>query len=292
MSNFDDRLIKIELIYSAQDGTNQQILLTAEQGLNIRASGTKYADITQNECTVTIGNLKKETRDLLATQLTPFDYSQKRKSMNVYAGRVSTGLALIYSGDIVECSPSQPPDILLTIKCKTMQFFKYDLLAQSYAVDTPLSQIANDVSNSMGLALNFTANDKTIGNYAYTGSVLKQVDKLQAAGGVDAYIDDKKLIVKNKGTPLPNVSHILSQSAGMVGIPELTEYGVKCKALFTPAVSLGGTLSLQSIINKSLNGDYTIYKLGFDVCSRDTPFYTIIEATRYPAIFFNGILPV
>ncbi|SUW68948.1 phage protein [Bordetella avium] len=35
---------------------------SATDGMRIKASGTKFANATQNECTVTISNLKRETR--------------------------------------------------------------------------------------------------------------------------------------------------------------------------------------------------------------------------------------
>lgn len=284
MGLFDDRLIRVVLTY---DDTE----LTLDSGLNITATGVKYVDPVQNECTIVIGNLKRETRDQLATHLTPFNYSDKRKHVKLYAGRVSTGLFLLYEGDILDCYPSQPPDILLTIKSKTAQFFKNDILAQSYAIIAPMSQISKGIADSMSLTHRFEATDKNIQNYSYTGSAIKQVDKLAEMGGVDAYIDDGQLCVKNKGVALKNSTHVLSSESGMIGIPELTEYGVRVRCLLEPTVILGGELELSSTSNPSLNGKYTNYRVGFQIASRDVPFYSIIETTRYPAIYFTSGLP-
>lgn len=284
MPSFDDRLLQVELIYGDQQ-------LTLSQDMAITVSGSKYVDPIQNECSITIANLMRTTRDQLATHLTPFDYSQVRKHVRVSAGRVSTGLSVLYVGDIVDCQPSQPPDIILTIKSKTAQFFKNDILAQSYAIVAPLSTITGDIAKSMQLGHQFEATDRNIRNYAYTGSKALQVDNVCRAGSIDAYIDDNKLVVKNKGQSLANMSHVLSAATGMVGIPEMTEYGVRVRCLFTANVQLGGELDLVSESNPSLNGKYTIYRTGFELASRDTAFYTIIEATRYPAMFFSGILP-
>lgn len=284
MGLFDDRIFKVELAYG-------ETTVVLDGGLNVMATGVKYVDPTQNECTIVIGNLKRETRDQLSTHLTPFDYSNARKHVKLYAGRVSTGLFLLYEGDILDCYPSQPPDILLTIKSKTAQFFKNDIKAQSYAIIAPLSQIANGVSTSMGLSLRFEATDKNIQNYSYTGSTIKQVEKLAEIGNIDAYIDDGKLCVKNKGVALKNSTHVLSAQSGMIGIPEPTEYGVRVRCLLEPSIILGGELELNSLSNVSLNGKYTNYRIGFQIASRDIPFYSIIEATRYPALYFTGTLP-
>lgn len=284
MSEFDDRIFRVELSY----GTEQLVL---DGGLHISASGTKYANSMQNDCHIKIDNLKKETRDHLGTQLTMFNYGQKRKHVKLFAGRVSTGLFLLYSGDIIECTASQPPDIQLSIKSKTCQFYKMDIISQSQNVTASASNIASGIGQSMGLPVRFEATDKTVQNYSYTGSALKQVDKLNSIGVYDAHIDNDILIVRDRGVPLRNISHVLSMQTGMIGVPELTEYGVRVKCLLTPTIKIGGQLELISLLNPFLNGKYTIYQMSFEVASRDTPFYCIIEASKYPVLYMQSALP-
>lgn len=289
---FDDRIVKVVFTIGDQTETLDSSTGDPKKPPLIVASGVKYADATQNECTLMVGGLSRELRNALATNLTPFDYNQKRKSFQVWAGRASTGMFLRYEGDIISAVPSQPPNITMTIRSKTAQFFKQDVLAQSYAVaQVPMSQIAGDVAKSMGLNLQFEATDRNIQNYSYNGSSAKQVDKLNALGGMDAFVDDGKLICKNKGEALKNISHTLSAASGMIGQPELTEYGVRVKCMLSPNIQIGATLTLDSINNPSLNGDYTIYRTGFEITTRDISFYDVIEATRYPAMFFTATLP-
>lgn len=288
----DDRIVKVVFTIGDQTETIDTSTGNPKEPPLIVASGVKYADPTQNECTLIVGGLSRELRNALATNLTPFDYNQKRKSFELWAGRVSTGMFLRYAGDIISAVPGQPPNITMTIRSKTAQFFKQDVLAQSYAVSqVSMSQIAGDVAKSMGLTLNFQATDRNIQNYAYNGSAAKQIDKLNSLGGMDAYIDDGSLVCKNRGESLKNISHVLSAQSGMIGQPELTEYGIRVKSLLSPNVQLGGQLSLESINNPSLNGDYTIYRTGFEIATRDIAFYDVIEATRYPAMFFTATLP-
>lgn len=290
---FDDRIVKVVFTWGTESATIDTSQGDPTNPAYISANGSKFADVTQNECSLQIANLSRELRNSLATNLTPADYNQGRKSMQLWAGRVSTGMFLRYEGDIVSAVPSQPPDIILSIRSKTLQFYKQDILAQSYAVsNTPMSQIAGDVAKSTGLNLKFEATDRMIANYAYTGSAAKQIDKLGDLGGMDAYVDDGTLVCKNKGTPLNNVSFVLSAQSGMIGQVELTEWGVRVKCLLSPSVKLGGTLVLASMQNPSLDGSYTIYKTGFELATRDTPFYDVIEATRYPAAFYAATLPV
>lgn len=287
---FDDRIVKLVFTYGSETAT----IDTSSDPKNppfIVANGSKFVDVTQNECNIQVANLSRDLRNALATNLTPFDYNQSRKSVQVWAGRVSTGLFLRYQGDIVSAVPTQPPDIIMNIRSRTMQFFKNDLVAQSYAVTAPLSQIAADVSKQLGLNLRFEATDRSIANYAYTGSATGQIQRLQKLGAVDAYVDDGTLVCKDKGVSLQNTVFELSQAGGMIGQVELTEYGIRVKSLLSPNVKLGGTLRLNSVQNPSLNGDYTIYRTGFEIATRDVAFYDIIEATKYPQMFWTASLP-
>jgi len=43
------------------------------EGLKVKATGTKYANPEQNDCTVVITNLKRQTRDFLVTEASPFN---------------------------------------------------------------------------------------------------------------------------------------------------------------------------------------------------------------------------
>lgn len=50
--------------------------------------------------------------------------------------------------------------------------------------------------------------------------------------------------------------------------------------LFDNQTVLGGGINITSKLNPAANGAYTVFKLGFELASRDTPFYYIAEGTR------------
>ena len=288
---FDDRIVKLVFTWGTESATIDTSMGDPKEPPLIVATGSKFVDVTQNECSIQIANLSRQLRNSLATNLTPFDYNQVRKSVQVWAGRISTGMFLRYQGDIVTAVPSQPPDIIMNIRSRTMQFYKNDLVAQSYGITAPLSQISQNIASQMGLNLQFEATDRNIANYAYNGSTAGQVTKLQSLGAVDAYVDDNTLVCKDKGVALTNTAFVLSPDSGMIGQVELTEYGIRVKCLLSPGVKLGGILTLQSVQNPSLNGNYTIYRTGFEIATRDVAFYDIIEATKYPHMFWTNSLP-
>ena len=248
--------------------------------LALTATGTKFQNPNQGECTVTITNLEKSVRDFILTETSPFNRNPSRKRLTVEVGRRSSGLNLLYTGTIFRSTVTQPPDQVLSIRCLTAQFSKGDIIASALPGNVPLSRIARQVADDIGIGLNFQATDKNIGNYSFTGAAIKQVEKLAEAGAVNAYIDNDVLIVKDDNRPLTGRIRTLSSESGLIGIPEPTEQGIRVTMLYDHQTVLGGGLDLVSTQYPNLNGRYVIYKLSYYVTTRDTPFYLTAEGRR------------
>lgn len=272
MADIDLRILRVSIEI---DGEFQ-----VYQDLDITASGKKTVNNLQNDCTVTIVNLTKEHRNYLLTETSPFNKNKTPKRLIVEAGRVSEGVTRLFYGEITSANPSQPPDIGLVLKAQTGSFAKGKIVARSGAAQQSLRTLAGQVAGDLGAALDFQATDRQVANYSFTGAALRQVDQLGALGGLDAYMDDQTLVVKDRGVPLANRIRLVNKSSGMIGIPEVTEKGVKVEYLLDTTTALGGTLEVQSELNPACNGRYSIYGLDFEVSSRREPFYYRAEASR------------
>lgn len=277
MDRLDPRIVRIGVEVDGQ--------IQVYEDLDIRVSGTKTADPLQNTCEITISNLTRQTRNYLLTETSPFNANRTPKRVFVEVGRVSTGVARVFVGEITEAKPSQPPDIALTLKAKTSNFAKGSIMARAGAAQQSLSSLAAQVAGDLSLTLDFQATDKQVANYSFSGPALKQVNALELIGGVDAFVDDDTLVVKDRGQPLPNRSRTLSQESGLIGAPEATERGVKVTFFLDKDTVLGGALVLESKLNPALSGEYTIYKLDFEAETRGQAFYWVAEASR------NGYTP-
>ncbi len=88
-----------------------------------------------------------------------------------------------------------------------------------------------------------------------------------------AFIDDDVLYVKDRDKALSGKLRILSQKTGMIGIPKATEKGLEVSYLIDGESCLGGMLRLNSKFNPSLNGDYIIEQLKFDIASHEDAFF-------------------
>lgn len=271
-TELDPRIVRVGIEVNGQ--------LKIYEGLAITATGTKYANANQNECEIKIANLDKETREFILTETSPFNRNKTKKVLTLDAGRKSTGVSRVFVGNISKSSPSQPPDISITLKCLTLNYQKGNIIATTSKSNQSVKQISQGVADSLGTTLNFEAEDKQVSNYSYSGASLNQVETLNSLGDYNAYIDDGELIVKGMNIPLTNTLKMVDLDSGMIGIPEITEHGIKVKFLFDNKTTLGGRLRIKSKIYPSTNGDYVIYKLGFEISSRDTPFYWIAEGKR------------
>ena len=269
----DPRIIRVSIEVNGR-------MKTYSSPLNITATGTKYGNALQNECEVTISNLDRTTQDFILTETSPYVLNRTPKLVIVEAGRESYGTAVIYRGNITNSIVSQPPDIGITLKCLTGNFLKGNIISRNQSGTVSQKTIAEAVAKDTDTVLNYQASDKNISNYAFAGGSLKQVEALGNLGNTNVFIDDNTLVVKDALIPLNNTLRILSAETGMIGIPEFTEQGIKVKMLLDNQTKLGGGLRIKSVQYPAANGDYVIYKLSFEVASRDVPFYYIAEAAR------------
>lgn len=272
MAEIDPRIVRLTIEVRGQ--------LKVYEGLDIKSTGCKYANPLQNEAQVEVTNLTKADRDYILTATSPYNEDRTPKTLLLEAGRKSYGVTKIYRGDISSCEPSEPPDIVLTFKCKTNQYLKGNIIQTSQPSVSTLRAIAAQTAVDNALKLNFQAPDMNVSNYSFTGPSIQQVDRLAALGKLDVFADDEQLVVKEQGVPLSGKVRVLNKSSGLVGIPKLTEQGLKVTYMLDNTTVEGGGLQIFSEVYPTVNGLYVIYKLGWNITSRDTPFYWQPECVR------------
>ena len=272
MANIDKRIIYLEL--EVRGGKKRY------EGMSVEYSVTKTGGTVMNEAEIKIANLARDVRDYLITTTSPLKRPRQRVAVALYAGYASTGVTRRFVGDVTSATATQPPDIWLTMKARTGYFSKGNILARSAPAHANLSALSKGVADDLGLILEFQARDKGIGNYSFTGSALQQVNKLADTGLVDAFVDDDRLVVKDRGAALTGRRRKLNKATGMIGVPEVDEKGVKVKMLLDPYTAIGTELEIESEINPAANGVFTVYKLRENCALRNTQFYLEAEATR------------
>ena len=196
------------------------------EGLRMRASGTKYANPLQNECAIDISGLNDDTRDFILTETSPHNKHKTPPRVIVECGRVSTGLHVVFVGDITEATISSPPDVDLSIKAKTNNGNNAKVVTTDGIERISLRELSNIVAQNNGLMISYHATDKQVANYAYAGSASAQIQDLQRVGGVRAFVDDGVLFVKDERESIKDRVRVLNMNSGLVGIPKPTDKGL------------------------------------------------------------------
>ena len=252
-----------------------------DQSYYLAAYGVKYTNGNLGECSIRIDNIARHTRDTLISKTSPFAAHRQLATVSLKLGRQSTGLFTVFEGQATASNPTQPPDIGLFIHTLAGSYWMGTMVSNVFPTTAMISVIAKKIADDLGLALEFHATDRAVVNFTFTGAAVKQVKRLNEVGGIEAHIDTGKLIVRDINQPRRDTAVIVSQATGMIGVPQINEYGVNVTMLINQELLAGDKIEVKSDLNPAANGTYTIYKLGFEASSWETPFYWKIEARRY-----------
>ena len=259
--------------------------------ISIKGRVTRKMSETGSEADISIANLSREDVEYLTTYTSPYVDQSKRKRINVFAGYESTGVGMIFSGDIYSALPEGLPDTWLNIKAKTNYFEQQNIITYSQGMST-VKEIAENVAALMGYELNWQSkSQKLIDYFSYNGAKAKLLNKLNQLDNIYAFIDNNILCVvdKNEETPQENNNYktytgisqtkkpgyikYVTQETGLIGLPQPDEYGVKIKVLIDPAVALGDWFKLESERLPIVNGFYQVYEMTYDFATREPQYY-------------------
>ena len=270
---FDERIMRITL--QVRGGKK-----SFEQPLSLKASGQLHGSPQANEASVVITNMSAQDRDYILSTYSIWRQGMAKGTCIIEAGRVSTGLAKVFQGVIVESSPGQPPDIGVGLKILEGFYGATTAMSVSAPAQASFQGIAAMVAKNLGLNLRFEATDRQVSNFSVSGSAKAQIEAL-AATGAQVFQDGDTLVVKSSPSiPLKGGQRVVSADSGMIGIPEMTELGVRVKMLWTPGIRLGQSIHVESKLNPAATGAYTVYDLAFDLATREEPWYWTASCTR------------
>jgi hypothetical protein len=281
---FDPRVVEVEIVLPTGE---TYTFANQNPSLAIYASGSKFCSANQNTCECRIFNLTRELRNAILTLASPLLAPPANSPvaaanprppviLNLKVGRVSTGTFLLFTGNVIACEMTQPPDIGIVLRSLTNNYNTAIIENIQFPAITNLSGIAGAIAQKNGLFLDFEATDKQIGNYSYAGSLQQNVQKLNEMGGVQAGVDNQTLYVINASSARKNTGFTISESTGMVGIPQVTAQGVTVRVMINSAIQIGGAVTIQSVMNPAANGTFKVAKIDYEIASRDQPFWYVL----------------
>lgn len=251
------------------------------KNISIRGNITRKMSETGSTAKISIANLSKEDVEYLTTYTSPYIDQSKKKRINVFAGYESTGVGLIFSGDIYSALPEGLPDTWLNIEAKTEYFNQQNIVTISQGRMNTKS-IASLIANQLEVSLIWRSkSEKFIDAFNFTGAKTKLINRLNLLDNFYAYIDNNSLYVVDVNEESPNTSNkkqsgyikVINGDSGLIGLPQPDEYGVKIKVLLDPSVNLADWFKLESKRLPIVNGFYQVYEMTYDFASREPQYY-------------------
>ena len=248
---------------------------------------TRKMSETGSDAKIAIANLSREDVEYLTTYTSPYVDQNKKKRINIFAGYESTGVGLIFSGDIYSALPEGLPDTWLNIEAKTEYFNQQNIITMSQG-RMLVKNLAAIIANQLGCEFIWRASSqKYVDSFNFSGAKAKLVNRLNDLGEFYAFIDNNILycIDRNEDAPQQQNSSVktkgtiklINGDSGLIGLPQPDEYGVKIKVLLDPAVKLGDWFKLESKRLPIVNGYYQVYEMTFDFATREPQFYLEIS---------------
>ncbi len=266
-SAFNKRIVRvtIDIDSTIQEYTN----------VRIDASGTKFRSAQNSVCEIRIFNLTLEHQQYIITRASPFSLTNLTPiNVTLEVGRESYGTFTLFQGACLAAGITQPPDIGIVLQSMTNNYLLSNTQGVDYPATTTLGQIAANLAQTLGCTLQSpSANlSRQIVNYNFTGSPVKQLQRLNEMGVV-AYVDNKTLVVVDPEQARSNTVTLIDNLGGLVGVPQATSYGCQVKTLIGQGIEVGGKVKVISAMNPSVNGDYYVETMQFELSNREPPFF-------------------
>jgi hypothetical protein len=274
---------------------NSGAFVNLESDLNLRVRIYKASLEIQNRATIEVYGLSKTLREQLLSQFSMWNRQQMLAGnpnyniwapVTIYAGwetqtaqGLTSNVATVFVGQVafVEII-SGPPNVGIRLTCYSRQIDKSAAYSTPAPTTGTFAQFVQWGATQMGFGNSYTLDSKLSNRPANNlgGMIYKISDILPTIQNawfpnVAAFIDDNHLYVKDRNLII-NPASIYTYSS-FIGIPSWTEWGIEFTTLFDPTIRLAGGVNVQSMLNPSLNGEYVVMELEYDLTSREEAFY-------------------
>ena len=271
---------------------NRQVRLTLQFGALIKEFSNPYKidfDITKSvggtfeSGSITVTGL---TSSDIATMASFYEYNKAvllPNTITLIAGYKNNIQSIIFIGSAQEAKPSfDTSDKSISFEVSSAYYSnELNAISVSYQTTT-LSAIMLEIAAKLNLALNFTAVDKVIKNYAFQGQLFEQLNGLRKMykNDIYIYISNSMLCVVNADSSLIAAPLVCSLETGMVGTPEPTFLGCDVKMLLQPTIIPGALVNVVSRRLPKLTGTYRAMNIRHTGSTRDSYFYTEIQCAK------------
>ncbi len=228
------------------------------EGLRVVFDVTKDAKSAANQAHIQIYNLSKETRQT---------FQELTDQVIIRAGYEDESMDEIFHGDLISIShPKGDGNVITTIEANDGQKALRESYSNvSYAENTSLKQVLQDLSRQMGLPvkstdyLSLVADQTFLQGFSFSGPTKAAMDKLTARAGLEWSIQGNQLQVLKRGGVVPRAPSqipLVTPDQGLIGSPDRIQRitgespdkkppGWKIKSVLIGRLEPGGQIGLQ-----------------------------------------------
>lgn len=228
---------------------------------------------------ITVTGMPKDDIAFLSTNFNP-QTGQLKPSLVSLSGGYSQNTAELLSGNIIEAIPnldSPNYSIRLNVQAGIINNLQNNAVSHSIK-DATLKQICENIAKNNNVSLDFRANDKKVGDYAFAGSPFYQIQQFRTTyRDKDIFIAGDSLVVQDIDFVSKKVYKVNNKS-GLIGSPKPTPQGCEVQMLLNPFLEIGDCIDLESLKLPQLNGVYSILELSHIGGNRSNQWVSKIKA--------------
>src|SRR5579864_306302 len=271
-----------------------------DESVDIKVQIHKGALEPQNTASIEISNLTQNLRLQLMSQFTAYNRRAIKNNQATYDGKdnpyvnvmVEAGYddgekkqsSIIFNGQVVEASPSSyPPNLSLRMECYSQQIDRISWKTQPTPPGMNFEQYVQWVGGQMKVSRticdtsrnNVMMGDNMSGSTHTIGALLIDIQNAYNPDVV-AYVDNNVLIVRDIDRVVDVAGHVTIDE--FIGTPIWSQWGVQFQTLFNQELGLTCAVKLNSDMNPSLNHEFVVVSVYYQLASRETSFYCRVYA--------------
>ncbi len=259
---------------------------TYDQNFNIRIRISKDILGVNNKATIDIINASEADRNFF---LSGFHMWRARKfatpflPIEVRIGRSrKNNMRRVFLGAVISASSTMPPDIISSLDCATSQNARVDLTAYGMPYKSPLKVLCQWCADQLQVKLVYAATGNPT---SISPQRLMSIASLPAelnrmfSDKLAIHLDDGELIVRDINMAMEYPQIDVNRATGLVGMPTFYEFGVAFTTMADLPIRLGGSVKLESKMNPSVDGEYVVTSINYELETRSNNWYAYYKAS-------------
>ena len=239
----------------------------------------KTQSASMNEANIAIDGLSTEDINTLTTIASQMFTPQIRRPLVKIVAGYEDNYSEIFSGGLWQAIPSQRPNRKISCIAYSGASIKLKNIDISL-VNASLYAVVDSICNALGFKKNVQVPNIQISSFIYKGDGYTAVSELSKYGNFRAYIEDDIVTINEGGVIKGTGRQIINANTGMIGLPEVTDYGCNVKYRMNSFAKCGSQIELKSKIIPMANGLYIILNLEHVGDFRGSDWYTVAECRK------------